>query len=97
MTTVHIHHEVRDFEAWKRAFDRDPLRRGRGGVSRHVMYRVAAKPNLVIIHLEFEKREDAEAYLLELERMLPSVSDAIGFGAEAPQAWLLEEVEAHTY
>ena len=97
MTTVHIQHEVRDFEAWKRAFDQDPLRRGRGGAVRHVMFRAAGKPNFVLVQLEFAKREDAEAYLLELERMLPSVNEAVGFGPEPPQAWLLEEVEKRTY
>lgn len=97
MTTVQIQHEVRDFEAWKRAFDQDPLRRGRGGVMRHVMYRATGKPSFVLVQLEFAKREDAEAYLMELERMLPSVDDAIGFGPEGPKAWLLEEVEERTY
>ena len=97
MTTVLIQHEVKDFTAWKRAFDQDPLRRGRGGVVRHVMWRAAGKPNFVLVQLEFPKREDADAYLMELERMLPTVDDAIGFGPEAPKAWILEEVEQRTY
>ncbi len=97
MTTVQIQHEVRDFDAWKRAFDQDPLRRGRGGAVRHVLYRVDGKPNLVVIQLQFAMREDADAYLLELERMLPTVEDAIGFGPEGPKAWILEEVEERTY
>jgi hypothetical protein len=96
MTIVQIQHEVRDFDAWKRAFDQDPLRRGRGGVGRHVMYRAAGKPNFVLLQLEFEKREDADAYLMELERMLPTVDDAVGFSAP-PRAWLLEQVEQRTY
>lgn len=97
MTTVQVQHEVKDFDAWKRAFDRDPLRRGRGGVVRHVMYRAVGKPTFVLVQLEFTKREDADAYLMELERMLPTVDAAIGFGPEPPKAWILEEVEARTY
>ena len=96
MTTVQIQHDVKDFDAWKRAFDKDPLRRGRGGVARHVMWRAVGKPTFVLVQLEFEKREDAEAYLMELERMLPTVDDAIGFG-DVPKAWLLEEVEQRAY
>ena len=96
MTTVLIQHDVKDYETWKRAFDQNPLRRDRGGVSRYVMHRCVEKPSVIFIHLEFEKREDADAYLMELERMLPTVEEAVGFG-EAPRAWLLEEVEARTY
>jgi hypothetical protein len=96
MTTVQIQHDVKDFETWKRAFDKNPLRRDRGGVSRYVMCRCVEKPSVLFIQLHFPKREDAEAYLLELERMLPTVEDAVGFGEE-PKAWLLEEVEQRAY
>ena len=96
MTTLHIQHDVQDFAAWKHAFDQNPLRRDRCGVTRYVMYRAVAEPRMVFVQMTFEKREDAEAYLLGLERMLPSVDDAAGFGS-VPQAWLLDEIETHTY
>ena len=97
MTTIHIQHTVRDFDAWKHAFDQDPLRRGRLGVVRHVILRAADDPNLVFVQLRFAKREDAEAYLPALHGMFPGVSDAVGFGPEGAKAWLVEEVEERTY
>jgi len=97
MTTIHIQHAVRDFAAWKHAFDQDPLRRGRNGVVRHVVARSAEDPNLVFIQLHFAKREDAEAYMPALRGLFPSVDDAIGFGPDGPKAWLLDDVEDVTY
>jgi hypothetical protein len=34
MTTLQIEHGVRDYDAWKQAFDSDPVGREAGGVRR---------------------------------------------------------------
>ena len=41
MTTMLIEHPVADFQAWKKAFDSDPLGRARHGIERYAIYRSA--------------------------------------------------------
>lgn len=97
MTTIHIEHAVKDFDAWKHAFDENPLRRGRNGVVRHVVYRASEDPSFVIVQLHFANRSDAEAYLLALRGMLPGVGAAVGFGPEGPKARIVDTVEDVSY
>jgi len=97
MATIQIQHAVKDYPVWKHAFDSDPLRRGRNGVIRHVVFRAAEDPNFVVVHLEFASRADAEAHMPSLRAMFPGVENAIGFGPEGVQTRILEEVEDVTY
>ncbi len=39
MFTLRIEHQIRDFDAWKAAFDRDPARRQKSGVCRYRVFR----------------------------------------------------------
>jgi hypothetical protein len=54
MPILQIQHAVRDFDAWKRAFDSDPVGRQQGGVRRYRILRAADDPNFVVIELEFD-------------------------------------------
>lgn len=97
MTTIQIQHAVRDFEAWKQAFDSDPLRRGKHGVVRHVVQRSIEDPNFIVIQLEFGTRAEAEIFLPLLRGMFGGVADVIGFGPEGAKAWILEDAERVDY
>ncbi len=61
MPTLRIQHSVPTFDAWKRAFDSDPLDRKGGGVRRYDIRRSVSDPNLVMIDLEFDTLVGAEA------------------------------------
>ncbi len=67
MITLHIEHPVRDFDAWKSAFDSDPAGRDRSGVRRYVISRPVDQPRYVMIDLEFDDRDHAEAMLQVLQ------------------------------
>jgi hypothetical protein len=54
MIIVHAEHEIRDFDTWKTAFDRDPIRREQSGVRRYVIVRPVDDPHFVIMDFEFE-------------------------------------------
>jgi hypothetical protein len=69
MVTLCIHHAVPQFEAWKRAFDSDPLNRKASGVRRYRVFRGVADPNVVMVDLEFETLAEAEAVLARLHRL----------------------------
>lgn len=58
-------HPVRDFEAWKEAFDhRIPLR-ARTGVVRHWVFRAHDNANEVLVAIEVDTPENAERLLAE--------------------------------
>ena len=62
MTTLRIENTVRDYDAWKAAFDRfDRARRDRG-VRSYRVSRSHADPSQVAIDLEFDDRVRAEEF-----------------------------------
>jgi len=106
-----IQHPVRDFGAWKKAFDSDPAGRAKNGVIRHAIYRPQDDPTYVVVSLEFSSREQAQAFLdhpamrqawksflgLDAE-MLPGRSYLRSrLGAEQFQARILDEIERVDY
>lgn len=61
MYALRIEPLVPDFNAWKAAFDNDPIGRERSGVRRYRILRPIDDPNYVMIDLEFDGPEEAEA------------------------------------
>lgn len=90
MITLHIQHVVSSFEAWKQAFDRDPVGRKAGGVRGHRVQRSVADLNFVMIDLEFDTVEAAEQFLLKLRQLWNGPAKAI---MRDPAAWVVETVE----
>jgi len=91
MTILQIEHPVRDFGAWKNAFDGDPVGRQEGGVRRYRIYRPADDPNYVIVDLELDGTAEAEAFLGRLRGLW---SRAVAQGLiQDPRARILEVAE----
>ncbi|HYU40416.1 MAG TPA: hypothetical protein VEM59_11340 [Acidimicrobiia bacterium] len=59
MPILRIEHPVADFDAWKRAFDSDPLGREQAGVRRYSVLRPVGDPNYVLVDLEFDSSSEA--------------------------------------
>jgi hypothetical protein len=95
MAILQIEHGVRDFEAWKTAFDGDPIGREAGGVRRYTIYRPADNPNYVVVDLEFESRDEATAFGEKLRELWSARSADLGL--EGASARVLEDVETHSY
>jgi hypothetical protein len=91
MPVLQIEHEVRDYDAWKRAFDRDPVGRAQGGVRGYRVMRAADDPNFVVIELEFGRQDEAEAFRARLEQLWGRVTDELGLARQRTR--ILEEVE----
>jgi len=83
-----------DFDAWKRAFDGDPVGRGEHGVQRHWIY-CSPEVDYVVIGLEFASLEQANAFKNDLDATLGEVWAQMGVDGSAARA--LEEVEAVAY
>jgi hypothetical protein len=92
MAILQIEHRVRDYDAWKQAFDSDPVGRKDGGVLRYRVARSAADPNLVLIELEFDEPGKAEAFQGRLRELWGRVGDDLGL--ESRQARIVEVVES---
>jgi hypothetical protein len=61
MTVLQLDLRVSDYGEWKRLFDEDPADRGGSGVRRHHIYRCSDEPGHVVVHLEFDGAEQAQA------------------------------------
>ncbi len=94
MFVLRIEHPVPDFDAWKKAFDSDPVGRERSGVRRHRVLRPVDDPRYVMIDLEFETRAAAEAMLAGLRVVWGRVEGRVMTG---PQARIVEIAETRDY
>jgi quinol monooxygenase YgiN len=62
-TTVIIRHRVADFATWKAGFDAAAQFRASSGMSSHQVFSSQADPQQVVLFVEFESRQKAEAHL----------------------------------
>ena len=94
MTILVVHHAVRDFAAWKPAFDEhQPFRTAHGAI-RHWLYRSPDDPDDLVVAIEFPSAEAALGFLAD-----PSLKEAMeraGVIGE-PSVHLREEIEAVEY
>jgi hypothetical protein len=90
MFTIRIEHPVPDFDAWKQAFDRDPLGRDRSGVSHYRVMRPMDEPGVVVVDLDFQTSVDAQTFLVRLREMWRGMEGTI---MSNPHAQILSTVE----
>ena len=91
MVILHIEHPVPNFDAWKKAFDSDPVNRKQSGVRRYEVLRPIDNPNYAIIDLAFDSLNEAEGLLTALREVWRSVQGTI---IENPQVRIVEVVES---
>ena len=96
MSILHIEHPIRDFDAWKKAFERDPIGRERSGVRRYRVLRPIDDPNYVIIDLDFDSSSAAESFLVALREVWRSPAAAPAL-VGSPQTRIVEVVESKEY
>jgi hypothetical protein len=94
MPTVRIEHVVPNYAVWKQVFDSDPVGREKVGVRRYHVSRDVADPNIVMIDLDFDKREDADAFLATMQGIWTQVQGKLIF---EPRARIVETVETKLY
>ena len=93
MTTIlRIEHAVRSFDAWKKVFDSDPLGRKRSGMRRYRILRPIDNPNYVMLDLEFEGSNEAEAFAAALRNLWGSPEGQKIM--ENPQLRIVQTVES---
>ena len=95
MPILQIEHAVRDFDAWKQAFERDPVGREQGGVRRYRVLRSTDDPNYVVVDLEFDTPAEAEAFRAALHELWGRVGGDLGL--DGPRARIVEVIETGEY
>jgi hypothetical protein len=90
MTTVlRIEHPVPDYDAWKAAFDADPVGRARSGVRDFRVLRPVDDVHQVMVDLEFHTRAEAEAMLVSLHALWSRIKGTL---ITDPSARIVETV-----
>lgn len=70
--TLHIENTVRDYNSWKLAFDKFDRLRVDGGVRHQRVSRRVEDPNAVVIDLDFDTIEEADTFLIRLQKVWTS-------------------------
>ena len=91
MYILRIEHPVPDYDNWKRAFDSDPVGREKSGVRRYTVSRPIEDEKYVLIDLEFDTSEQAQAMLAALLRLWRGVEGRV---MTDPRARILRAVES---
>lgn len=94
MSVLRIEHPVRDYDAWKEAFDRDPVGREQAGVRRHRVFRASDDPDYVMIDLEFDTPSEAENMLAALHGLWEGVAGTV---ISDPHARIVQVVDTKGY
>lgn len=94
MHVLRIEHPIADYDGWKRAFDSDPVGRERSGVRRYRILRPVDDERYVMIDLEFDTPEEAEALLEAMRVVWERVEGKIMQNA---QARITRAVETKVY
>ena len=94
MYVLQIEHPVANFDAWKQAFDGDPVGREQGGVRRYRVLRPMDDPNYAIIELEFDDADTADTFLGRLHELWDRVNGTV---MTNPRARIVETVSATGY
>ena len=92
MFTLQIEHAIKDFDMWKAAFDRDPVDRAGSGVRAHRISRPVDDPHFVVVELDFESRDQAEALLAKLQEKVWNSPDVAPALSGAPKTRVVEVV-----
>ena len=90
MFTLHIEHDVHDFDQWKAVFDNDPADRKGSGVRRYRVGRSVADPKHVSVDLEFDDAAAAAAMHEKLKGIWAGPGAAVMVN---PRADVVEVVE----
>jgi hypothetical protein len=91
MVILQIEHPVLNFDAWKQAFDSDPVNRKQSGVRYYRILQPINNLNYAIIELEFDSIDKAEGLLAAMREVWSRVQGTL---VESPQARIVRVLES---
>jgi hypothetical protein len=90
MTTLRIEHAISDFQLWKTAFDNFAEARANAGVRSFVISQPVDDPKYLMLDLEFDSADRAEAFAGFLRQHVWSSPASSPGLAGAPQTRILD-------
>jgi hypothetical protein len=88
--TLHIEHPITDYDKWAAAFDGFAEARSGAGVRGHRVNRPVGDPNYIVIDLDFDSVDRAEAFLGFLKSQVWAIPEnSPGLGG-TPRTMILE-------
>jgi len=93
MITLRIEHKIANYDGWKKAFDSDPINRKQSGVKRYRVYRPIDDTNFIIIDLDFDNLEKAQAAQVALMNIFPKIEGTLVFGVQIKIMNVIESKE----
>jgi len=93
MFTLHIEHDVIDYDAWKKVFDDDPADRKGSGVRRYRLSRSTDDPNHVLIDLDFDDAASARGLHEKLKGIWAGPGASVMINPHADTVELVETAE----
>jgi hypothetical protein len=93
MPTLHIEHSITDLATWALAFNRFAKVRGDAGVRAERVQRPVDNPNYVVVDLDFDGADQADAFLGFLKTHVWGIRENSPGLAGSPKAMILEAVE----
>jgi len=92
MNTLHIEHSITDFDVWSAAFGRFADIRRAAGVRGERVLRPTDDPRYVVVDLDFDTPDAAQAFLNFLTTKVWAVQENAPALAGAPQTKILQLV-----
>lgn len=89
MRTLHIEHAITDFATWQEAFGRFADARRGNGVRDERIHQPIGDPHYVVVDLDFDTAEEANAFLRFLESAIWSTPANAPALAGSPRALVL--------
>jgi len=96
MPTLHIEHPITDFETWSAAFNRFGDARRQAGVRSYRVQRPVDDPNYVLVDLDFDTTDAAEAFLGFLTTTVWATPENSPALAGTPRTRILAEAAPET-
>lgn len=93
MITLRIEHKIANYDGWKKAFDSDPINRKQSGVKRYRVYRPIDDTNFIIIDLDFDNLEKAQAAQVALMNIFTKIEGTLIFGVQIKIMNVIESKE----
>ncbi len=93
MPTLHIEHRITDFDTWASAFNRFADARRKAGVRAQRVQQPVDDPGYVVIDLDFNTTEEAQAFLGFLNTKVWGVGENSPALAGTPETMVLAAAE----
>jgi hypothetical protein len=95
--TLRVELEVRDYDLWRNAFDKDAGGRERSGARRYRIFRPVDNDHEVMLDLDFDTAEEANRFLEILRTEVWSSPEKAPAKIGAPKTRIIDLVESHDY